>query len=202
MDLVFATNNKHKLEEIKNILPSSIKILSLKEIGCVDELPETGNTLEQNATQKARYVFDKYGYDCFADDTGLEVEALHGRPGVYSARYAGPQCNFQDNIQKVLGELNNEDNRKAKFRTVICLIRSQKAEGGNTEIIHKLFQGEVKGEIILEQKGANGFGYDPIFIPQGFSITFAEMETALKNTISHRADAVKKLTDYLMTNDQ
>jgi XTP/dITP diphosphohydrolase len=193
MKIVFATNNKHKLEEVSKILPPAFEILSLKDIGCYDELPETGNTLEANATQKARYVFDKYGYDCFADDTGLEIEALDGRPGVYSARFAGPDCNFQDNIRKVLTEMKGEENRKAKFRTVICLLRKNNSE----TISPVLFQGEVRGEILKEEKGTHGFGYDPLFIPEGFSKTFAEMDAVEKNAISHRADAVKKLAEFL-----
>jgi XTP/dITP diphosphohydrolase len=197
MKLVFATNNKHKLEEVTKILPPSIEILSLRDIGCNDELPETGNTLEHNAAQKARYVFDKYGYDCFADDTGLEIEALDGRPGVYSARYAGLHCNFQDNVRKVLAELNHEENRKAKFRTVICLLQKQGVRDGIAEVSQHLFQGEVRGEVITEQKGTNGFGYDPIFIPEGFSKTFAEMDASEKNAISHRAEAVRKFAEHL-----
>ena len=200
MQLVFATNNKHKLDEIRNIIPSEIKILSLSDIGCADELPETGNTLHHNSLQKARYVFDKFGYDCFADDTGLEIEALDGRPGVYSARYAGPQCNFNDNIRLVLSEMRNETNRKARFRTVISLVRNQESGIRNQNIFRPhidYFEGEVKGEITLAPAGAKGFGYDSIFIPKGFSKTFAEMEPELKNSISHRANAVKKLADFL-----
>ena len=196
MNLVFATNNKHKLEEIKAIVPLSINILSLKDIGCNDEITETGNTLEHNAAQKARYVFDKYGYDCFADDTGLEVESLNGRPGVFSARYAGPQCSFADNIRKVLGEMNHEENRNAKFRTVICLLRKPNP---GSDIIQNLFQGKINGKITEEERGTNGFGYDPIFMPDSFEMTFAEMDAALKNNISHRAEAVKNLTDFLLT---
>jgi XTP/dITP diphosphohydrolase len=195
MQLVFATNNKHKLEEIRAIVPKGIKILSLAEIGCSEELPETGNTLHQNSLQKARYVFDKYGEDCFADDTGLEIEALDGRPGVYSARYAGPQCNFQDNMNLVLTEMRNETNRRAQFRTVISLVRKEKMFEPKIDY----FEGTVKGEITTSPTGDNGFGYDPIFIPEGFTKTYAEMDSALKNTISHRAEAVKKLTDFLIT---
>ena len=186
--LVFATNNKHKLEEVRKILPASVEILTLNDIGCTDALPETGNTLEQNAAQKARYIHDKYGHDCFADDSGLEVQALHGRPGVYSARYAGDENNSAANMTKVLTEMNHEENRKAKFRTVIALMIGE-------ETI--FFEGAIEGEIILSARGKNGFGYDPIFIPAGFHVTFAEMAPELKNRISHRAIAVKKLGEYL-----
>lgn len=199
MRLVFATNNKHKLEEVRSILPSSFEILDLKDIGCFDDLPETGNTIEANAMQKARYVFDKFGMDCFADDTGLEIDALDGRPGVYSARYAGLQCNFEDNVRKVLAEMNREENRLAKFRTVIALIRKEGGSGHATlpTPFSKLFKGEIKGKIALTPAGTNGFGYDPIFIPEGYSKTYAEMDSALKNSISHRAEAVKKLVEFL-----
>lgn len=188
MELVFASNNKHKMEEVRKILPPSIKLLSPSDIGCEDELPETGNTFEQNAAQKARYIHDKYGYDCFADDSGLEVEALHWRPGVFSARYAGVHGNPAENVKKVLTELNQEENRKARFRTVIALMIKE-------ETVY--FDGEIKGEITLRERGSNGFGYDPIFIPEGFHVTFAEMSPELKNKISHRAVAVKKLAEFL-----
>ncbi|CAN5595493.1 non-canonical purine NTP diphosphatase [soil metagenome] len=188
MKLVFATNNKHKLEEVRRILPGNVELLTLADIGCTEELPETGNTLEHNAGQKARYIHDKYGCDCFADDSGLEVEALHGRPGVYSARYAGSNGNSSANMTKLLTELNMEENRKARFRTVIALMQN-----GETNF----FEGEIKGEITLSEKGANGFGYDPVFIPEGFLVTFAEMTPELKNSISHRGIAVKKLGDFL-----
>jgi XTP/dITP diphosphohydrolase len=187
LKLVFATQNRHKLEEVKKLLPASVELLSLADIGCTEELPETGNTLEQNAGQKARYVRDKYGYDCFADDSGLEVEALHGRPGAYSARYAG-SGKSSDNIARVLTEMNREENRKAKFRTVIALQINEALT---------LFEGEVKGEITLSQRGSNGFGYDPVFIPEGFHVTFAEMAPELKNKISHRGKAVNKLAEFL-----
>jgi XTP/dITP diphosphohydrolase len=193
MQLVFATNNKHKLEEIKAIVPKGIKILSLAEIGCSEELPETGTTLHQNSLQKARYVFDKYGEDCFADDTGLEIEALDGRPGVYSARYAGPQCNFRDNMNLVLTEMRNEINRRAQFRTVISLVRKEKMFEPKVDY----FEGAVKGEITTTPMGSHGFGYDPIFKPEGYSITYAEMDASQKNAISHRAEAVKKLIEFL-----
>ena len=186
--LVFATNNKHKVEEVKKLLPAGFELLTLAGIGCAEELPETGNTLEQNAAQKARYIHDKYGYDCFADDSGLEVEALHGRPGVYSARYAGVNGDAAENNKKLLAELNLEENRKARFRTVIALMLKEETH---------VFDGSVYGEITLSPRGANGFGYDPVFIPEGFHVTFAEMAPELKNRISHRAEAVKKLVQFL-----
>ena len=188
MKIVFATNNKHKLEEVKKILGASIEILSLQDIGCTDELPETGNTLRKNAEQKARYIQDKYGCNCIADDSGLEVDALDGRPGVYSARYAGTPADANENIKKLLGEMNREENRKAKFRTVIALRIG--------ELTH-FFEGEIIGEITLQLRGDRGFGYDPVFVPNGFHVTFAEMAAELKNRISHRAIAVKKLVDFL-----
>jgi XTP/dITP diphosphohydrolase len=189
MKIVFATNNRHKLEEVKKILPSSVEILSLADIGCTEELPETGNTFEQNASQKARYVHDKYGYDCFADDSGLEVQVLHGRPGVYSARYAGANGNSSAaNIRKLLTEMNLEENRKAKFRTVIALIIGEETN---------YFEGSIDGEITLRERGSNGFGYDSVFVPEGFHVTFAEMASDLKNKISHRAIAVRKLEEFL-----
>ena len=176
------------MEEVRKILPPSIEILTLDDIGCSETLPETGNTFEHNAGQKARYIHDKYGHDCFADDSGLEVQALHGRPGVYSARYAGDENNSAANITKVLAEMNHEENRKAKFRTVIALMIGE-------ETI--FFEGAIEGEITLSTRGKNGFGYDPVFIPEGFHVTFAEMAPELKNRISHRAIAVKKLAKYL-----
>lgn len=190
LKIVFATNNKHKLEEVKKILPVDIELLTLSDIGCEEELPETGKTFEDNAAQKARYVYDKCGYDTFADDSGLEAEALHGRPGVYSARYAGPGSSSANNLTKLLTELNREENRKARFRTVIALIM-----GGKT----RYFQGVIMGEITLRERGNNGFGYDPVFVPEGFHVTFAEMAPELKNKISHRAIAVKGLVEYLNT---
>jgi XTP/dITP diphosphohydrolase len=186
--LVFATNNKHKLSEVRAILGNQFEILSLADINCFDEIPETADTLQGNAEQKANWVLEKYGYDCFADDTGLEIDALDGRPGVYSARYAGEGCSFEDNTRKVLEELKGESNRKAKFRTVICLKKD-----GETHF----FEGEVKGEIIAEERGDKGFGYDPIFIPEGFDKTFAELGDNVKNSISHRYRATKKLVDFL-----
>jgi XTP/dITP diphosphohydrolase len=186
--LVFATNNKHKLEEIRKILPASIELLTLKDIGCTDALPETGNTFEKNALQKARYIHDKYGHDCFADDSGLEVNALHGRPGVYSARYAGNENDSTANITKLLTELKLEENRRAKFRTVIALMIGEEVN---------YFEGSIDGEITLSVRGKNGFGYDPVFVPEGFHVTFAEMAPELKNRISHRAIAVNKLGEFL-----
>jgi XTP/dITP diphosphohydrolase len=186
--LVFATNNKHKLSEVRAILKDQFEIYSLAEINCYDDIPETADTLEGNAEQKAVWVLEKYGYDCFADDTGLEIEALDGRPGVYSARYAGENCSFEDNNRKVLAELEGEENRNAKFRTVICLKLN-----GETHF----FSGEVKGRIIDENRGSKGFGYDPIFIPEGYEQSFAEMGDELKNTMSHRYRATQKLVDFL-----
>ena len=188
MKLVFATNNKHKLEEVRKILPASIALLTLNDIGCTDSLPETGNTFEQNALQKARYIHDKYGHDCFADDSGLEVDALHGRPGVYSARYAGNENDSSANITKLLTELNLEENRKAKFRTVIALMIGEQIN---------YFEGTINGEITFSARGKNGFGYDPVFIPEGFHVTFAEMAPELKNRISHRSIAVRGLGEFL-----
>ncbi len=188
MNLVFATNNKHKLEEICNLIPAGIKIIILSEIGCFNTIPETADTIEGNASQKSYYVFNKFGINCFADDTGLEIEALNGRPGVYSARYAGEGCNFEDNINKVLSEMKWIANRKARFRTVISLI----IDGIETQ-----FEGLVNGQILTEKHGEKGFGYDPVFKPDGFSETFAEMPLELKNSVSHRGIAVRRLTDYL-----
>jgi len=188
MKLVFATNNKHKLQEILELIPHGIQIISLSDIECYDYIPETGNTVEINASQKAYYIFNKFGFDCFADDTGLEIEALNGRPGVYSARYAGEDCNFDDNINKVLSEMKGITNRKARFRTVISLVING---------IEKQFEGIVKGQILTGKHGKEGFGYDPVFLPDGFDITFAEMPLKLKNSISHRGLAVQKLCEYL-----
>lgn len=187
--LVFATNNRHKLDEVQKIVGrSSFRIKSLSEIGCHEEIPETADTLEGNALLKARYVKEHYGYDCFADDTGLEVEALGNAPGVYSARYAGEEKSSEANIRKLVAALEGQTNRKARFRTVIALILNGKEE---------LFEGIVQGEIIPEKRGVSGFGYDPVFIPEGYAQTFAEMGNETKNTISHRAEAVKKLEAYL-----
>lgn len=186
--LVFATNNRHKLDEVQKIVGKDFTIVSLADIDCHDDIPETADTLEGNALQKARYIKEHYGYDCFADDTGLEVETLDNAPGVYSARYAGEERSAEANMQKLLAEMEGKDNRKARFRTVIALILNGEEQ---------LFEGIVKGEIIREKKGAAGFGYDPIFVPEGHNQTFAEMGNDLKNTISHRAEAVKKLDEYL-----
>lgn len=186
--LVFATNNRHKLDEISQILGEKIELLSLKDIHCSEEIPETADTLEGNAIQKAEYIHQHYGYDCFADDTGLEVESLNGAPGVYSARYAGDGHNSEANMQKLLQNLEGISNRKAQFRTAICLIID-----GETH----LFEGICKGEIIQEKRGGSGFGYDPIFVPEGYFETFAELGNEIKNQISHRAKAVEMLCQYL-----
>ena len=188
MKLVFATNNQNKLAEIRMLVPSSIEILSLKDINCNEELPETSDTLEDNSAQKAYFVFDNYGYNCFADDTGLEIEVLDGRPGVYSARYAGEDCVAEDNMQKVLGEMQGEDNRDACFRTIISLVLDGK---------EFQFEGQVDGQIIPEKWGDKGFGYDPIFLPDGFEESFAQMSVKRKNEISHRGLVVKQLIDFL-----
>ena len=189
MKLVFATNNPNKIKELQSILGDSFKILSLKDISCFEEIPENSDTLEGNASQKAFYVYNKYKINCFADDTGLEIEALNGEPGVYSARYAGNDNNSVANMQKVLNGLKGIDNRKAFFRTVISLI----IDGKET-----LFEGIVHGKIIETPRGNSGFGYDPIFQPEGYSTTFAEMDLPGKNKISHRGRAVKKLAGYLI----
>ena len=189
MRLCFASNNKHKLEEIKNVVGRTFEILSLADIKCNEELPETRNTLEGNSLQKAEYVLQHYNTPCFADDTGLEVEALNGAPGVYSARYAGNHRNTDDNIALLLQNLKNDTNRKAQFRTVITLI--------GIEAQPVFFEGVIRGEIITEKRGSSGFGYDPVFVPEGRSKTFAEMTLEEKNQLSHRAIAVKKLAEYL-----
>lgn len=187
--MVVATNNAHKLKEIAAILGQEIELLSLKDIQCFADIPETADTLEGNARQKAMFIYENYGMDCFADDTGLEVEALGGAPGVFSARYAGEGHDSEANMQKLLKELAGKENRKAQFRTVICLIRNGKEH---------LFEGIVKGEIIQEKRGGEGFGYDPIFVPEGYDLTFAELGDDVKNTISHRARAVEKLCQFLL----
>ena len=190
MRIVFATNNQHKLSEIRQILGSRVEVLSLKDIGCDVDIPETGSTLEENALQKAQYVYDHYHIDCFADDTGLEVDALDGAPGVYSARYAGGEGHDSEaNMTKLLGELGENNNRRARFRTVITLI--QQGE------VHE-FEGIVNGQIIRERRGGEGFGYDPIFQPDGYDQTFAELGIEIKNQISHRARATAKLAEYLL----
>jgi XTP/dITP diphosphohydrolase len=207
MKIVFATNNQHKLSEIRSILGDSIEVLSLKDIGCDVDIPETGITLEENALQKAQYIYDHYHISCFADDTGLEVDALDGAPGVYSARYASMagdsgqmSHDSEANMARLLKELGNNNNRKARFRTVIALIQKKDiCPCGCTSIkeIHK-FEGIVEGEIIRERRGGEGFGYDPIFQPDGYDQTFAELGMEIKNHISHRARATQKLADYLL----
>jgi XTP/dITP diphosphohydrolase len=186
--LVFATNNLNKIKEVQSMLPDSIEIMSLESIGCLEDIPETAHTIEGNAIQKANYVTEKYGYDCFADDTGLEVEALHGEPGVDSAHYAGPQRNAADNMNKLLKNLDNQSNRNAQFKTVIALILNGKQH---------LFTGIAEGKITLEKMGNQGFGYDPIFQPNGFTETFAELTLEQKGQISHRGKATKQLIDFL-----
>ncbi|KFF05998.1 non-canonical purine NTP diphosphatase [Flavobacterium reichenbachii] len=188
MNLVFASNNKNKIKEIQSILPESIKILSLEEIGCHEDIPETADTIEGNAILKANYVTQKYGCDCFADDTGLEVNALNGEPGVYSARYAGLQRNADDNMNKLLDALKDKQDRSAKFKTVIAL---------NINGEQHLFTGIAKGEITLSKTGNQGFGYDPIFRPENYSETFAELSLEIKNKIGHRGKATEQLIDFL-----
>jgi len=188
--LVFATNNKHKLEEIRIAIWNTLEILSLADIGCHEDIPETADTLEGNASLKSNYVKKKYGYDCFADDTGLEIEALDGRPGVYSARYAGPGHDHQKNMDKVLAELAGKSNRKARFRTVISLLWDEE---------EYLFEGIANGVILTERHGGQGFGYDPIFQPEGFTQSFAEMNIEDKNRISHRGKAVRELIRFFQS---
>ena len=190
MKLVFASNNKNKIAEIQSMLPESITILSLEDINCFEDIPETADTIEGNAILKADYVTQKYGYDCFADDTGLEVDALNGEPGVYSARYAGEQKNADDNMNKLLKALENNKNRSAQFKTVITL---------NLEGKQYLFTGIAKGEITETKTGTSGFGYDPIFKPENFDKTFAELPLEIKNSIGHRGKAVQQLIDFLST---
>ncbi|WP_163322590.1 non-canonical purine NTP diphosphatase [Draconibacterium mangrovi] len=188
MKLVFATNNKHKLEELQAILGDHFTLLSLKDIECFDEIPEEQPTLEGNASQKAYYIYDKFGMNCFADDTGLEIKALNGEPGVFSARYAGEDKDSEANMNKVLGKLAKINEREARFRTVISLVIDGE---------EKQFEGIVNGEILKEKRGGSGFGYDPIFKPEGLNQSFAEMGLDDKNKISHRGRAVQKLVDYL-----
>lgn len=200
MKIVFATNNQHKLQEIRDILGSEFEIVSLKDIGCDVDIPETGNTLEDNAMQKAQYVYDHYNLSCFADDTGLEVEALNGEPGVHSARYAeGTDHDSEANMAKLLRNLEGKDNRKARFRTVIALIQKQDVCPCGCTSIKKVnrFEGIVDGNIATEKHGTAGFGYDPIFVPEGYDKSFAELGESIKNGISHRARAVAKLAEYL-----
>ncbi|WP_347839204.1 non-canonical purine NTP diphosphatase [uncultured Draconibacterium sp.] len=188
MKLVFATNNRHKLEELQAILGNHFTLLSLKDIECFEDIPEEQPTLDGNASQKAFFVYDKFGINCFADDTGLEIEALNGEPGVYSARYAGEEKSAEANMKKVLDKLAKINDRKARFRTVISLVINGE---------EKQFEGIVDGEILREKQGGAGFGYDPIFKPEGENRSFAEMELSEKNKISHRGRAVQKLVDYL-----
>ena len=188
MKLVFATNNKHKLQEVRDIVGDRVEVLSLSDIDCNDDIPETADTLQGNALIKARYIYEKYGVDCFADDTGLEVEALDGAPGVYSARYAGEECDSEANMKKLLHNLTDKNNRNAQFRTVIALIINGE---------ERLFNGIVKGVIATEKMGTSGFGYDPIFIPEGFSESFAQMDASMKNSISHRYRATEELSIFL-----
>jgi XTP/dITP diphosphohydrolase len=187
--IVFATNNTHKLGEVRAIISGDINIISLSDIGCHDDIPETSDTLEGNALQKACYVKKHFGYDCFADDTGLEVEALNGEPGVHSARYAGDAHDSEANIEKLLHALTGKQNKKACFRTVIVLIINGQ---------ELFFEGVVEGHIITEKRGGTGFGYDPVFIPDGFNKTFAELGMDIKNKISHRAIAVRKFANWLV----
>ena len=185
--IVFATGNPNKLKEIKSAI-NNFEIIGLKDLGITEEIPETGDTLKKNALQKAKYVYDKTGLDCFSDDTGLEIEAINNRPGVYSAMYAGSDCNAEDNMRKVLEELGETTNRTAQFKTIISLILQGK---------EYFFEGVVKGEILKDKTGKDGFGYDPIFRPLGYKESFAEMSIAQKNEISHRGLAVKKLVKFL-----
>jgi XTP/dITP diphosphohydrolase len=188
MQLVFASNNKNKIKEIQALVPDTIQIISLEDIGCTEDIPETADTIEGNAILKANYITSNYGYNCFADDTGLEVDALNGAPGVYSARYAGEQKDANDNMDKLLSELKDTTNRNANFKTVICL---------NLNGTQQLFTGIITGTIIDEKIGTNGFGYDPIFIAEGHQKTFAELSLEEKATISHRGIAVQQLILFL-----
>ncbi|MFZ4400007.1 MAG: non-canonical purine NTP diphosphatase [Bacteroidales bacterium] len=190
MELVFATNNLHKIKEVSPLIKNSFHLLCLSDLNFNEDIPETQPTIEGNASQKSHFIYDKFALNCFADDTGLEIEALAGEPGVFSARYAGEGCNFQDNIDKVLMKLEGVNNRNARFRTVISLILEGKEH---------LFEGIVKGKILTEKHGNDGFGYDPIFMPDGFGISFAEMSLEEKNKVSHRAIATKKLAEFLNT---
>jgi XTP/dITP diphosphohydrolase len=189
IQLVFATNNAHKLEEVQAVVGGKFHIITLADIGCTDDIPETGDTFEANASQKSTYLYTKYGYDCFADDSGLEVSALGNEPGVYSARYSGTR-DMEKNMDLLLQRLGNNSNRKARFRTVISLRIKEKEH---------FFEGAVDGEIGFERRGEGGFGYDPLFTPYGYDQTFAQMTPAEKNAISHRAIAVAKLADFLKT---
>lgn len=190
MKLVFATNNPNKIREIQQILEKNNQLLSLNDIGCHEDIPEEQDTIEGNASQKAFYVYDKYNKNCFADDTGLEVEVLNNAPGVYSARYAGKDCNPKKNIAKLLDQMQDKTNRKARFKTVISLVIEGK---------EYMFEGIVNGQILHTEKGSDGFGYDPVFLPDGYEKTFAEMTAEEKNKISHRAIAVNKLATFIKT---
>ncbi|MGC8865623.1 MAG: RdgB/HAM1 family non-canonical purine NTP pyrophosphatase [Bacteroidales bacterium] len=187
-ELVFATNNSHKLREVSAILRGLAIVKSLTDKNIETEIPEEGDTLEANARQKAWFIYQHYGLDCFADDTGLEVEALGGRPGVYSARYAGEGLSFADNIRKLLSEMQGINNRRARFRTVVALILNGK---------EYLFEGKVEGHLLEAESGQGGFGYDPLFVPDGYELTFAQMDESLKNSISHRGEAIRKMAEFL-----
>ena len=189
-ELIIATQNKHKIGEIKPLFPSNIKLIALKDLNFSEDIPETGATLVENALQKARFVYKKFGRNCFADDTGFEISALHGRPGVYSARYAGEGCTPKDNVRKVLLEMKDESQRQARFCTVIALI---------FDGIEYVFEGEVLGEILCAETGGEGFGYDPIFKPAHSNLSFAQMPLSEKNKISHRARALEKMLEFLKT---
>jgi XTP/dITP diphosphohydrolase len=190
IEICLASNNAHKIVELQQMLGDTFLIKTMKDIGCEDEIEEYGTTFEQNSRIKADYIFDKFGVNVISDDSGLEVEALDNRPGVYSARYAGQPTNHQANIKKLLLELQDKENRKAKFRAVITLILNGE---------HHIFEGEISGKILTEQRGTDGFGYDPVFVPNGYETTFAELPAMLKNQMSHRADAVDKLLAFLKT---
>jgi len=207
-ELIFATNNKHKLLEVSEMLTDCVQIKSLSEMGLEGDIPETADTLEGNALQKAMWVWERTSIGkesncmgCFADDTGLEVEALGGRPGVYSARYAGEHCTFDDNVNKMLAEMEGKTNRKACFRTVVCLLTNDNADNSGKPS-PLFFEGRVDGTILTERYGKEGFGYDPIFMPDRFAVSFAEMPLEVKNRISHRGRAIAKLVDYLQKIDK
>jgi len=189
--IVFATTNKNKLKEVREILGDNFEIISLKDIDFHEDIPETGDTLEENASQKSHHIFDRFNIDCFADDTGLEVDALDGAPGVYSARYSGENATYDENVNKLLSELKGVAERSARFRTVISLLIDGK---------EYFFEGAVEGFIIDHKLGSGGFGYDPVFVPDGYSQTFSEMEPEIKNSISHRGKAIEKLANFLKTN--
>lgn len=188
MQLVFATNNLNKIKEVQALMPKYIQLLSLQDIGCFEDIPETQNSIRGNAIQKAQFIKTRYGHDCFADDTGLEVDALNGEPGIYSARYAGEQRNANDNMNALLDALENQSDRSAHFKTVIALLINNQQH---------VFTGICEGEITTQKQGENGFGYDPVFKPNGYDNTFAEMDLKLKNTIGHRGKAVSQLVDFL-----